>query len=79
MITSEDLTNREDGAPLEPLYTLPEAARLAGFRSIDALRMYLSRHPDVAGRRYRRSDGCRMLTEREIRWLRQEAVKGFLA
>lgn len=65
-------------ANLEPLYTFPEALPLTGFPSIAALKMFLARNPAMAGRRYRRSDGRRLLTASEIRIIRAGAVKGNL-
>jgi hypothetical protein len=53
--------------------------RLTGLPSVAALKMFLSRHPEAARRRYRHSDGRRLLAAREIRWIRRRAVKQNLA
>jgi hypothetical protein len=63
----------------EPLYTLDQAARMAGFTSPVALRVYLHRHPDAAEVRYRDKKfdkRCpRLLSLSEIHAIAEKAVK----
>lgn len=63
----------------EPRYTLAEAVRLIPMPSVNALRVYLHRHPELAELRYRAFDRGRhprrLLTESEIETIRKRAVK----
>ena len=65
--------------PLEPLYTLKVAADLIPFRSVEALRVYLCRHPQDFPGRYRRfKHGYqRFLTHTECLKIRHDTVKSF--
>jgi hypothetical protein len=62
--------------PLEPLYTLREAARMVGLngrRNGQALRMWIKRNPGFSAMRYR-DDGARVLTHSEVLAIRARKV-----
>ena len=62
---------------MEPLFTLQAAAELIPFPSVDALRGYLSKHPDAADKRYRRvrRGYVRLLSEAECQRIRDAVVR----